>query len=243
MSIGSFINVVVDRSMNDESLMGRSHCDYCKKKLSWCDLIPVFSYLFLKGRCRYCHTSLSFQYPLVELLTGVWFMCVVLCAPNADLLRIILYWGIVSSAWVIFLSDLKYQLIADNMLIAALVFILLLKLYEKATLFSLGFDLLAAVVTLLPIGFFYLVSKGKWMGEGDIYIAALMGLFLGIQKGLVAVYLAFVVGAVIGIILLLIRRKKMKSAIPFGPFLIIGSTVAVLWGGTIIRFILKMYGY
>lgn len=243
MSIGSFINVVVDRLIHKESLSGRSHCDYCKKTLQPRDLVPVFSYLFLKGKCRLCHKKLSVQYPLVELLTGLWFILVVLLSPQADLVHIILYWGIVSSAWVIFLSDLKYQLISDSVQLSLCIFTLFLKLVDGATLFSLGFDIIAGILVALPIGLIYFVSHERAMGLGDVILAFLIGFLYGIGKGLIALYFGFIFGAIVGVILIIAQRKKLKSTISFGPFLVMGMLVSALWGDTLVRLIRTVYGF
>lgn len=242
MAIGSFLNVVVDRLIHDEPLTGRSHCDYCKRTLSFIDLVPVFSYLFLKGRCRSCHKKLSFQYPLVEFLTGCWFVLVVLLSPQADLLHIVLYWGIVSSAWVIFISDLKYQLISDSVQISLFIFIFLLKIVGKATLFSLGFDVLAGLIVALPIGLIYFISKERAMGLGDVILAFLIGFLFGVGKGFLALYFGFIFGAIVGIVLIVVQKKKLKSTISFGPFLIGGMMVIALWGQTLMRVIQTIYG-
>jgi len=239
--IGSFINVVVDRGTHDESLSGRSHCDFCKKKLQIRDLIPLFSYLFLKGKCRYCHKKLSFQYPLVEFLTGVWFVLVVLLSASADLVHIVLYWGIVSSAWIIFLSDLKYQLISDSVQLSLFIFIVLLKLVERATLFSLGFDVVSGLLVALPIGLIYFISKERAMGLGDVILAFLIGFLFGTVKGFLTLYFGFILGAIVGIVLIISQKKKMRSTISFGPFLILGMVGAALWGDILIQVLKKIY--
>lgn len=243
-TIGSFINVVVDRLIKDESLGGRSHCDYCKKTLQWLDLIPVLSFLIQKGRCRYCHRRLSFQYPLVETGTGVLYVITWLLLPlGHSILHLVLYWGIVSAAWIIFISDLKYQLISDYIQIILLFFILLLKIIENATFFSLFIDIASGFGVLFPIALIFLLSRGKAMGEGDIILAFSIGFLLGIVNGLLALYIAFLCGAGIGIILLVMKKKKMKSKIAFGPFLIVGMASASIWGGLIITYIKKLYGF
>lgn len=241
-AIGSFINVVADRLIHDEPLSGRSHCDYCKKTLSFLDLFPVFSYLFLQGKCRYCHKKLSFQYPLVEFLTGCWFVLVVLLSPRADILHIVLYWGIVSSAWVIFISDLKYQLISDSVQLSLFLFVFLLKLIERATLFSIGFDLLSGVMVALPIGLIYFISKERAMGLGDVILAFIIGFLFGMGKGFLALYFGFVIGAVVGIVLILSQKKKLKSSISFGPFLVLGMGIVGAWGDVLLQVIKRIYG-
>ena len=238
--MGSFINVVVDRLIHNKSLMGRSHCDHCKKKLEWFELFPILSYVFLKGQCRRCHVKLSLEHPLIEIATGLLYVVTWFMVPPESL---VLYWGIVSCAWVIVLSDLRYKLISDSMQIALFLFILFQKILEKASIFSLLGDFLSGIFVLLPIGLIYVITNERAMGLGDVILAGIMGFSLGIGKGLLGIYISFLVGAIVGVLLLISRKKGMKSAVPFGPFLIIGMLVAGIWGDALIQIIKKMYGF
>jgi len=239
-AMGSFINVLVDRLIHGESIMGRSHCDHCKKVLEWYDLFPVLSYIIIGGKCRRCHVTLSLEHPLVEIATGLLYVGTWIMVPPGSLL---LYWGIVSCAWVIVLSDLRYKLISDYMQILLFIFILFQKILEKASVFSLLGDVFAGIMVLLPIGLIYVVTNERAMGLGDVILAGIIGFFLGVGKGLLALYVSFLVGAMVGTVLLIQRKKGMKSAVPFGPFLIIGMLVAGVWGDTLIQIIKKMYGF
>ncbi len=239
-AMGSFINVVVDRLIHNKSLMGRSHCDHCKKTLEWFELFPILSYIFLKGECRSCHTKLSIEHPFVEIGTGLLYVGTWLMVSPESL---VLYWGIVSCAWVIVLSDLRYKLISDYMQIALFLFILFQKILEKASIFSLLGDFLSGIFVLLPIGLIYVITNERAMGLGDVILAGIMGFSLGIAKGLLGIYISFLVGAIVGVFLLISRKKGMKSAVPFGPFLIIGMVVAGVWGDSLIQIIKKMYGF
>lgn len=239
-AMGSFINVVVDRLIHNKSLMGRSHCDHCKKKLEWFELFPILSYVFLKGQCRRCHVKLSPEHPLIEIATGLLYVVTWFMVPPESL---VLYWGIVSCAWVIVLSDLRYKLISDSMQIALFLFILFQKILGKASIFSLLGDFLSGIFVLLPIGLIYVITNERAMGLGDVILAGIIGFLLGVSKGLLALYVSFLVGAIVGVILLVQRKKGMKSAVPFGPFLIIGMLVAGVWGDALIQIIKKMYGF
>ena len=240
VAMGSFLNVVVDRLIHGESLSGRSHCDHCKKILAWYDLIPLVSFIALGGKCRRCHKKLSPQYPLVELATGILYVGTWIVVPPQSL---ILYWGIVSCAWVIFLSDLRYRLISDHMQISLFLFILFQKIIEGASFFSLFGDIFAGFTVLLPIGLIYVITNERAMGLGDVILAGIIGFFLGIPKGLIALYMSFLVGAIVGVALLIQHKKGMKSVVPFGPFLIIGMLVAGVWGDMLIQIIKKIYGF
>jgi prepilin signal peptidase PulO-like enzyme (type II secretory pathway) len=239
-AMGSFINVLVDRLIKGESLMGRSHCDHCKKTLEWYDLFPILSYLFIGGKCRRCHVKLSLEHPLVEITTGLLYVGTWIVAPLGSL---ILYWGIVSCAWIIILSDLRFKLISDYMQLSLFLFIFFQKIVERASMFSLLGDAFAGIMVSLPIGLIFVVTNERAMGLGDVILAAIIGFFLGIPKGLLALYISFLVGAVVGVILLIQRKKGMKSAVPFGPFLIIGMLIAGVWGDKLIQIIKKMYGF
>ena len=126
-AIGSFLNVLIDRLPNEQSIMGRSHCDYCKKTLQGIDLFPIFSFLLLKGKCRYCHKKLSYFYPFVEILTGIAFILTWMYFPVVgrtvvlQTLGKIAGLGIISSLIVIIFADLKYQIIPDSMQVSFLI--------------------------------------------------------------------------------------------------------------------------
>jgi leader peptidase (prepilin peptidase)/N-methyltransferase len=121
--------------------------------------------------------------------------------------------------------------------------ILIQKIFEKASIFSLMGDVLAGLAVCLPIGLIYVVTNERAMGLGDVILAAIIGFFLGIGKGLLALYVSFLAGAMIGAILLIQRKKGMKSEVSFGPFLIIGMLVAGVWGDALIQIIKRMYGF
>ena len=239
-AMGSFLNVVVDRTIHGQSLMGRSHCDHCKKTLRWYELIPIISYIIVRGKCVRCHTHFSIQYLIVEIVTGFLYVGTWMIVPMGSL---ILYWGIVSCAWVIFLSDLRYKLISDYMQISLFLCIVFQKILERASIFSLLGDAVAGLVVCLPIGLIYVITNERAMGLGDVILAAILGFFLGVSRGLLALYISFLVGAIAGVILLVQRKKGMKSEVPFGPFILIGMLVAGVWGERLIAIIKKIYGF
>lgn len=261
--VGSFLNVLIDRLPQGKSIMGRSHCDYCKRKLTFLDLFPLFSFIFLRGRCRTCKRRLSWQYPAIETLTGIVFVLVyVILAPNVivqnqildasrlsgtyqnDVISLLFKLSIVSCLIVIFFTDVKNQIIPDEMQIALFMFGFLLQIITVLNV-SLVFVLsvlVAGVVVMIPILLIYLATKGRGMGFGDVKLAFNMGILLGIKSGLLALYFGFILGAVYGIILIVLKRKKMKSKIAFGPFLVLGIVVVVLFKNFIYDFLSKTYG-
>jgi prepilin signal peptidase PulO-like enzyme (type II secretory pathway) len=252
VSIGSFLNVLIDRLPQERKITGRSVCDYCQHQLSWYDLIPILSFFLLKGRCRYCRKKLSFQYPLVEILTGLMFIFVFLTYVKniqeisiwQNWLVILSLWGIVSCFIVIFFSDVKYHLISDYILLALFGFSFFLKLFYHSTEIIKQFqiDIFSSLIVAFPIWLIYFLSKEKAMGLGDVYLAAILGFLLGWQKGFLALYISFVLGGITGLFLILFGRKKLKSKIAFGPFLVVGAFLMLFFGEGTLQWVMRIYG-
>jgi len=266
LCIGSFLNCFIYRLEQGKSLKGRSFCPRCKHILSWQDLFPVFSFLFLQGKCRYCHKKISAQYPLVELATGILFILIFLnlqyttnLAPAKFVvwLNLSFLFYVTSALIVIFVYDLKHYLIPDKVLFPAIITAFIYKFFINLSLshwslienLKLKIDNYASITNflfavLVASGFFFiifLVSGGRWMGFGDVKLAALMGLLLGLGNVLIALFLAFFLGAIIGIILMVFKGKGLKSEIPFGPFLIAGTFIAMFWGQEIINWYTRFF--
>lgn len=233
--IGSFLNVVICRLKSNESIIkNRSHCVFCDKKLDWFELIPIISFIFQTGKCRKCKKKISWQYPIVELVTGGIFLLIsnfsarggpALGWQFTDIINLSFLFIISCFLIVIFVYDLKYYLIPDIIVYPAIVVTFLYQLQ-----FSIFNYLLAG---LIGGGFFLtivLISRGKWMGVGDIKLGFLMGLFLGLNLLLVALSVSFLSGAIISVILLVLKKKQLKSEIPFGPFLIGATFISLFWG-------------
>jgi prepilin signal peptidase PulO-like enzyme (type II secretory pathway) len=241
-SIGSFLNVLIDRLPSGESINGRSHCDYCGKKIAWYDLFPIISFIFLKAKSRCCKKKLSFQYPLIEIVTGLVFTFITNKFTAIDLRSGVIFLsflGIVSSLIVIFVSDLKYHLISDYILLALFIFSVPIVIFLKEGPIN---SIISAIIVCLPIFLIYFISKERAMGLGDVYLSAIMGFFLGWKEGLLALYIAFITGALFGLMLIAIKNKKLKSKVAFGPFLVIGTIIMMFWGEKIIEIIKKIYG-
>jgi len=247
LCIGSFLNCVLYRLEKNESFVkGRSYCPHCKHSLSWLDLIPVASFLFLQGACRYCNKKISIQYPLLEIATGLLFLLIFnfqLSAINAFsvpvFIQLLFLLYIASSLIVIFVYDLKHYLIPDSVLFPAIAVSFLYRLFENV--FYFPHYLLAAFIAS---GFFlgiFLLSKGKWMGFGDVKLALLLGLLLGFPNILVGLFLSFFFGAIIGLILMYFKKKGLKSEVPFAPFLIVGTFVALFFGDAIIQWYIHLF--
>ena len=249
LAIGSFSNVLIDRLANGESIMGRSHCDYCNRTLSAIDLIPVVSFIALKGRCRTCKKKLSWQYSAIELLMGAVFvgtyLWVTATSGPIDMPRealILAAWlGIMTSLIVILVTDAKYQIIPDSMQIALLVWSSLLLVAEGKLLTHPFVYIAAGLCTLAPILALHVITKGKGMGFGDVKFAFIMGFLLGIGKGFIALYIGFIVGAIVGVVLMVFGTKKLKSRIAFGPFLVIGLLTMLIAGDPILSAVRRWY--
>ncbi|HZE86743.1 MAG TPA: prepilin peptidase [Methylomirabilota bacterium] len=230
--VGSFLNVVTDRLPNGESIIkGRSHCDFCKKKLGFFDLIPLFSYVFLAGRCRYCQKKLSFYYPLVELLTGLLFIFIAL--HTGMLSETFYYLFIVSTLIILFFTDLKYGILPFVVIFPTIIISLgYILLTTQSLLLN---DLLSAFGAFLFFLLLFFITKGRGMGFGDVVYVFLMGLLLGFPNIVLGLYIAFLSGAIISLILVLIKRKKLQGGtVPFGPFLVAGTFISLFWGQQIL---------
>lgn len=242
--IGSFLNVLIDRLALCESIMGRSYCDHCKHKLAWYDLIPVFSFIFLKGECRYCHKKVSGFYPLVELLTAVIFTITWALLPtNAGITNKIIMLAILSTLLVIFFTDLKYQIISDEIQVVFLLLAFTFLTVSGITFKALFQHLLSSVAVMSVILSLFLLTRGRGMGFGDVKLSTTIGLLLGLKAGMMALYLAFIIGAIFGLILIFLKRKKLKSKIAFGPFLVLGIIIMLLFKEETFAFFKYFYSF
>lgn len=208
--VGSFLNVVVLRLGTGRSLIGgRSSCMSCGHKLETKDLVPVFSFLFQKGKCRYCKSPISIQYVLVELTTAVAFS--LLASRNSSLLLYV----IVAILIAIAVYDLRHKIIPDT----------LVYLFIALAFIAHGPGLWAGPMLFAAFALLWLLSGGRWMGFGDAKLVLGIGLLLGAPLALGAVLIAFWIGAFFGLALLYLRRGEvtMKSEIPFAPFLILAT--------------------
>ena len=233
--VGSFLNCVIYRLEKEESfLKGRSYCPRCKHKLGFLDLIPVLSFFMLRGRCRYCKEKISWQYPMVEISTAAIFLLIF--NFQFSIFNFILACFLI----VIFVYDLKHYVIPDKVIYPAIGVALVYDFLRSDFLgkSDLLISALGAAAFFLAI---VLISRGKWMGVGDIKLAFLMGLILGYPNILVALFLAFLIGAIIGVGLMVFGKKTIKSEVPFGPFLVAGTFIALFFGKEIINWYVQSF--
>jgi len=235
--IGSFLNVVIYRLNTGRGLWGRSFCNSCSRTLEWVDLVPIFSFLILRARCRRCSSKISSQYVFVEVLTGVVFVLIylslahLLFTPFIFVFYYLLLLSIFSTLIVILMYDFKHTIIPDICVFVfiglSLLYLLVSNQWEPSWV-----DLLAGPALFLPFWALWYFSKGTWMGFGDAKLAWGIGWFLGLMKGITAIVFAFWIGAVVALPILLITRLRgtdsgltMKSEVPFAPFLIIATAL------------------
>lgn len=227
LCIGSFLNVVILRLQTKETLFfDHSRCPSCKEELGIRDLIPLVSFLFLAGRCRYCRQPISWQYPAVEFATGLLFAITGLLFSDPFVLTFWLFF--IVSFIVIITYDIKFQLIPDAILWPFMVGVgvyVMMSQYVSSWA-SLPEDILASLITGGFILFLVLITKERAMGWGDVPLAFSQGLLLG-YAGIIALGLSFILGASISMALLLSGRVSLTTTVPFTPFLIAGILIVL----------------
>lgn len=234
---GSFLNVAIDRLPKGKSFVtGRSHCESCHHVLIWRDLIPLLSYIVAFGKCRYCKASLSLKYPFFEILTGILFAAAfyfLTLGKNTSqivswqfVLSLIYSLYVLCSFLIIFFIDLEHGLIPDKIIFPAIGISLIFLLVAHLDISYL----LAALGAFLFFYAIYRLTRKKGMGFGDVKLSILLGLFLGFPKIVIALYIAFLTGAVISLILIIAKKKKFHGgSIPFGPFMAVGAMIAFFY--------------
>lgn len=238
LSIGSFVNAFEYRLYHKKDFVrDRSACVSCNHKLAWYDLVPVLSWILLRGKCRYCGEKISVQYLIVELITGVAFLVFTwrFFPQPGDLLKVLPMYviGLVVIAALIFFTiyDLKYGLIPDKVLKPLLVFTILGYLPFLAT------SPIINILTGIGAGLFFFsvifITKGRGMGGGDMKLALWLGLFFGWPDILWILYISFIAGGAIGVILLLSKVKEFGQSVPFGPFLTISAYLVLIYSDQI----------
>lgn len=251
---GSFLNVLADRLPQGRTLLGRSECDTCHHVLSWRDLIPVISFIEIKGKCSYCKAPLSIQYPLSELFTAVIFLLTWILSNQwyHELNLHIIHIAIAATLIVMVLSDLRYQIIPDSMqlllLLLGIIRLVLFGMFQPdmsvlAWFQYLGWAVIHGIIVMTPLLAVHLITKGRGMGFGDVKFSFIVGLILGIWSGLGALYIGFITGGIVGSYLILSRKGKPKSKIAFGPFLILGFYIMMFFEHEVMFWISRIYGF
>ncbi|NYB74298.1 prepilin peptidase [Sedimentibacter hydroxybenzoicus DSM 7310] len=232
--IGSFLNVCIYRIPSGISIIKPpSSCGSCGHKLNYIDMIPVVSYIVNKGKCRYCGSNYSVQYPLIEILNGL--LYVLVYTRFGLTLSSVLYCLIISLLITISIIDLRHKIIPDGLNITGLVLgiiyiIINQKLIDGLTGAAIGFGLFLLIA---------LITNA--MGGGDIKLMAVLGLIFGIKGILLITLSSFVTGAVISVILLAMKIKSRKDEIPFGPFISLSALIYIFFGSEIINWYFELF--
>jgi len=241
LAVGSFLNVCIDRLPKNESIvLPPSHCEACQHKLAAKDLIPVFSYLRLRGRCRYCQASVPRRLFWVELATALIFALLYWHYGLSAELGVMAFYACLFI--IIFVIDLEHGLILNKVVYPSMVVALLLALYPwpwlndsigmRVANAALGGAIGFAILLLIA-----LVSRGG-MGWGDVKLAALIGLATSFPLVFVAIIIGAILGGIVAVALVIAKRRKRRETIPFGPFLALAAMITLLWGSNILNWYL-----
>jgi len=233
--VGSFSNVCIYRIPRNESVIyPASHCPKCRTKIKPIDNIPLLSYILLKGRCRNCGSKISIQYPVVEFLTGLIYLIVYLIYGLS--IQTLVYIILSSALIIIAFIDLQEQIIPDIISLPGIVIGLILSFIVPYMSFinsALG-ALVGGGIILIIAWVGSIIFKKEAMGGGDVKLAAMIGAFLGWRYTIISLFLGFFIGALVGIILILSKIKSKEDMVPFGPFIVLGSIITLLWGEKIL---------
>ncbi len=232
--IGSFLNVCIYRIPSGSSIVKLpSSCGSCGHKLNFIDMIPVVNYVVNKGKCRYCGSHYSAQYPLIELLNGLLYVLVYI--KFGLTLNSILYCIIISLLITISIIDLRHKIIPDGLNITGLIIGIIYAIINKGIINSF-------IGALIGLGLFLLIAFiTNAMGGGDIKLMAVLGFIFGIKGVLFITLFSFVLGAVISVILIILKIKSRKDEIPFGPFISLSALIYIFSGNEIINWYFELF--
>jgi len=237
--VGSFSNVCIYRIPRNESIIyPASHCPKCRTTIKPIDNIPLLSYILLKGRCRHCKNKISTQYPLVEFLTGLIYLMIYLIYGLT--IQTLIYIILSSALIIIAFIDLNQQIIPDVISLPGIVIGFIISFFVPYISFvnsALGVVIGGGIILIIGLGG-SVIYKKEAMGGGDVKLAAMIGAFLGWKYIIISLFLGFFLGALAGIILIMSKIKSKEDAIPFGPFIVLGSFITLLWGEKIISWYL-----
>ncbi len=233
--VGSFSNVCIYRIPRNESIIyPASHCPKCRSNISSKDNIPLLSYILLKGRCRSCKNKISIQYPIVELVTGLIYLIIYLTYGLS--IQSLIYIILSSALIIIAFIDLNEQIVPDVISLPGIIIGFTLSFFVPYISFinsALGVFAGGGIILIIGLAG-SVIFKKEAMGGGDVKLAAMIGAFLGWRYIIISLFLGFFLGALAGIILILLKVKSREDVVPFGPFIVLGSFITLLWGEKII---------
>ncbi|MBZ2173730.1 prepilin peptidase [Schnuerera sp. xch1] len=240
--IGYFLNVCIYRILKNESIVFPGfHCSNCSTPLNWYDLVPIISFLSLRRKCIYCGMKISLRYPFAEILNGIIFLALYYkFGFSTDFI----FYSILFSIFILItLIDINYHII-PNMLIYIILLESISYCFIKYFLHNGQLNLLGNLGGLVLSGIIFLiifiVSNGG-MGGGDVKLIAVLGFILGMPKIILGIFLSFLLGGIISVLLLVLKIKERKDAIPFGPFIILAFVITLFWGDKIMKWYLKSF--
>ena len=240
--IGSFLNVCICRLPKEESItFPGSHCPQCQHPIRFYDNIPLMSFLLLRGKCRYCHAPISLQYPLVEGITAL--SSLLLFLTFGPSLSYLIYFAFVAALIVITVIDLYHQIIPDVISLPGIgVGLLASLLLPHITFFNSLLGILLGGGSLFLVATVYQwLFKREGMGGGDVKLLAMIGAFLGWKAIILTILFGSFIGSITGILIILLKGKDFKYAIPFGPFLSMGAVFSLFYGEKIIQWYSYLY--
>jgi prepilin signal peptidase PulO-like enzyme (type II secretory pathway) len=253
-AVGSFLNVVAYRSVHGGSLFSdRSRCPHCKHTLAIADLVPVFSYLVLGAACRYCRGKISWQYPTIELVSGLlfsfafvfWWGDVSGIVSAAEIFYLVFLLFFVSVLMVLTITDIVDGLLPNTIVLPSIGAVALYKLTATfvgtSTLGGLSADLITAFSIAFLFFLIVFLSKEKAMGGGDIKLVFLIGLALGWPAITVGLFIGFLTGGFVAAMLILIGKKRLGQTLPLGPFLNLGALVSLFFGQQLLDMYLRAF--
>jgi leader peptidase (prepilin peptidase)/N-methyltransferase len=241
--VGSFLNVCILRLPKEESIVWPgSHCPHCNTPIKFYDNIPLISYILLKGRCRHCHSPISFQYPLIEGIAALGSL--ILLMKFGPSLSYLFYFIFVAALIVITVIDLYHQIIPDVISLPGVGVGLLASLViPQITFFNSLLGILLGGGSLFLVATLYQwLFKREGMGGGDVKLLAMIGAFLGWKAVILTILLSSLIGSITGIIIMLLKGKDFKYAIPFGPFLSLAAVIALFYQDQIMFWYLQYKG-
>lgn len=239
MCIGSFLNVCIYRIPREESIaFPPSHCTNCGYELRFMDLIPIISYIFLRGKCKKCEEKISLKYPVIECINGlVYILLFINYGYSFNFFKLCI---LLSLLIVIGVIDYETKYVYNSTIIfgviTALIFLVGQWIFTKNIPWS---NIIGGAIGFLLIWLIVVLTHG--MGEGDADIALVCGLFLGVKGAVLTLFIAFVLGGIIGVALLLLKLKNRKDEIAFGPYLSIGGIISALFGQGIVNIYMGVF--
>jgi len=237
--IGSFNNVCIYRIPKNESIIfPASHCTKCHSTIKAVDNIPVLSYFLLRGKCRKCGEKISIRYPIVELITGLIYVSLFFIYGRSTLALI---YAILSSALIIIsFIDLDEQIIPDEISLPGIAIGFIISFFVSYISYIdslLGILVGGGIILLIALAGMA-VFKKEAMGGGDVKLAAMIGAFIGWRYIALSLFLGLFLGAIVGIVLIVLKVKNKDDLVPFGPFIVLGSFITILWGKNILTWYL-----